>query len=50
MKWWRARSTQIISEVKNKETFMKDLKIELEKINEINGIPFDLSVLHLHLV
>ena len=49
MKWWKARSEQIISEVKNKELFMKDLEKELEKIREENGIPFDLSVLYINL-
>ena len=49
MKWWKARSEQIISEVKNKNVFMKDLEKELEKIREKNGIPFDLSVLYINL-
>ena len=49
MKWWKARSEQIISEVKNKELFMKDLEKELEKIREEKGIPFDLSVLYINL-
>ena len=49
MKWWKARSEQIISEVNNKELFMKDLEKELEKIREEKGIPFDLSVLYINL-
>ena len=49
MKWWKARSEQIIADVKNKKEFMKDLKKELEKIKETNGIPFDLSVLYINL-
>ena len=49
MKWWKARSEQIISEVKNKNLFMKDLEKELEEIREKNGIPFDLSVLYINL-
>ena len=49
MKWWKARSEQIIADVKNKKEFMKDLKKELEKIKERNDIPFDLSVLYINL-
>jgi ubiquinone/menaquinone biosynthesis C-methylase UbiE len=49
MKWWKARSEQIISEVKNKEQFMNDLKETLETIKTDQGIPFDLSILHIKL-
>ena len=49
MKWWKARSEQIIAEVKDKSAFMKDLKNELELIKTKKGIPFDLSVLHIYL-
>ena len=49
MKWWKARSEQIIAEVKNKEGFMNDLKDKLETINTKQGIPFDLSVLYINL-
>ena len=49
MKWWKARSEQIIAEVKNKHIFMDDLKKELENIKVENGIPFDLSVLYINL-
>ena len=49
MKWWKARSEQIISEIQNKNDFMNDLKEKLEKINTKEGIPFDLSVLYINL-
>ena len=49
MKWWKARSEQIIAEVKNKDDFMNDLKNKLEAINTNKGIPFDLSVLYINL-
>ena len=49
MKWWKARSEQIIAEVENKEDFMSDLKNKLEKIRTKEGIPFDLSVLYINL-
>ena len=49
MKWWKARSEQIIAEVENKNNFMNDLKEKLEKIKTIKGIPFDLSVLYINL-
>ena len=41
MKWWKARSSPVIAEVKDKEKFMRDLKEEMEKINTPQGIPFD---------
>ena len=41
MKWWKARSSPVIAEVKNKDTFMKDLQVEMEKIQTNEGIPFD---------
>jgi len=49
MKWWKARSEQIIAEVKNKNDFMNDLKNKLKTINTKKGIPFDLSVLYINL-
>ena len=49
MKWWKARSEQIIAEVKNKNDFMNDLKNKLETINTKKGIPFDLSALYINL-
>jgi hypothetical protein len=49
MKWWKARSEQIISEVKNKDQFMSDLQETLETIKTDQGIPFDLSILHIKL-
>ena len=49
MKWWKARSEQIIAEVKNKSDFMNDLKNKLDTINTKEGIPFDLSVLYINL-
>ena len=45
MKWWKARSTQIIAEVKDVQHFMSDLQSELEKIEEPDGIPFDSAFL-----
>jgi len=45
MKWWKARSTQIISQVANKDQFIRDLREEFEKINSKDGIPFDSSYL-----
>ena len=49
MKWWKSRSEQIISEIENKDSFLIDLKVELEKINTKNGIPFDLSLLNINI-
>ena len=49
MKWWKSRSEQIISEIKEKDKFMIDLKEELEKINTDKGIPFDLCLLNVSL-
>ena len=49
MKWWKARSEQIIAEVKNKNDFMNDLKNKLETINTKKCIPFDLSALYINL-
>jgi len=49
LKWWKARSLQIISEVKNKKLFIKNLKTELNKYKKNKGIPFDLSLLEIHL-
>ena len=45
MKWWKARSSPVIAEVNNKDKFMGDLQVELEKIQTINGIPFDTAYL-----
>jgi len=45
MKWWKARSTQIICDVKDKDRFMKDLQEELKKIWDGQGIPFDSNLL-----
>jgi len=41
MKWWTARSTPVIAEVRDKDRFMIDLRTELEKIGTEKGIPFD---------
>ena len=41
MKWWTARSTPVIAEVKDKDRFMVDLQAELEKIGTDKCIPFD---------
>ncbi len=49
IKWWKARSLQIISEVKNKKLFINDLKKELKKSNTSKGIPFDLKLLEINL-
>lgn len=43
MKWWKARSSSVIFDVKNKDRFMIDLEIELNKIATPQGIPFDSS-------
>ncbi len=48
MKWWKSRSEQIISEIGNKDSFLVDLKVELEKIKTEKGIPFDLSLLYIN--
>ena len=45
MKWWKARSTPVIAEVQDKEQFMEDLRVELERIAGPEGIPFDTSYL-----
>ena len=50
IKWWKARSLQIISEIKNKNLFIQSLKKELNKFNTKKGIPFDLSLLEIHLL
>ena len=49
MKWWVARSEQIIQEVEDKDIFMDDLETELNRLDTGHGIPFDLSVLCLRL-
>jgi hypothetical protein len=49
IKWWKARSLQIISEIKNKKLFIDALKKELDKFKTKKGIPFDLSLLEIHL-
>ena len=49
IKWWKARSLQIISEIKNKKLFIDSLKKELDKFKTKKGIPFDLSLLEIHL-
>lgn len=43
MKWWKARSSPVIAEVVDKEAFMDDLRVELEKIGTDKGIPFDVG-------
>lgn len=47
MKWWSARSTPVIAEVKDKEIFMEDLRCELDKTNTSQGIPFDTAYFHI---
>jgi len=47
MKWWTARSSAIIANVKNKTQFFRDLKSEMAAIATGQGIPFDLSCLFL---
>ena len=49
LKWWKARSLQIISEIENKKMFIKNLKKELNKFTNKKRIPFDLSLLEIHL-
>lgn len=49
MKWWTARSEQVIQEVADKSMFMDDLETELNQLDTGQGIPFDLSLLCLHL-
>ena len=41
MKWWRARSSPVIAEVVDKDQFIEDLRVELEKFGTDKGIPFD---------
>ena len=50
IKWWKARSLQIISEIKNKKLFIDTLKKELDNFKTKKGIPFDLSLLEIHLL
>ena len=50
IKWWKARSLQIISEVNNKKLFIQNLKEELNEFNTKKGIPFDLNLLEIHLL
>ena len=50
IKWWKARSLQIISEIKNKKLFIDTLKKELSNFKTKKGIPFDLSLLEIHLL
>jgi ubiquinone/menaquinone biosynthesis C-methylase UbiE len=47
MKWWKARSTQIIAEVKDKDKFLDDLRIEFQKMDTDKGIPFDNAYLEI---
>ena len=49
LKWWKARSFQIISEIENKKLFIKNLKEELNKFKTKKGIQFDLNLLEIHL-
>ena len=49
LKWWKARSLQVISEIQNKKLFIESLKEELDKFTNKKGIPFDLSLLEIHL-
>ena len=48
MKWWTARSTPVIAEVKDKPQFMLDLRRELEAMDQGAGIPFDTAYLWLN--
>ena len=50
IKWWKARSFQMISEVKDKELFINTLKNELNKYKKKKGIVFDLSLLEINLL
>jgi len=50
IEWWKARSLQIISEIKNKKLFIDTLKKELDNFKTKKGIPFDLSLLEIHLL
>ncbi|MHB8065909.1 MAG: class I SAM-dependent methyltransferase [Ruminiclostridium sp.] len=45
MMWWKARSSAIIHEIKDIDTFMKDLESAMKEIEIAEGIPFDLSCL-----
>ncbi len=47
MKWWKARSAQIISKVKNKDQFLEDLREEFKKMTIDKGIPFDNAYLEI---
>ena len=49
IKWWKARSLQIISEINDKKLFIKDLKEELNKLKTTKGIPFNLRLLEINL-
>ena len=49
MKWWTARSTPVLAEVEDKESFMDDLRVEMEKANTDKGIPFDSAYHHIRL-
>jgi ubiquinone/menaquinone biosynthesis C-methylase UbiE len=49
MKWWKARSSPVIAEVKDKEGFMVHLQEELEKAKTEKGIPFDLAYLWINI-
>lgn len=50
MSWWKARARSVAEEVKDFEAFLADLKTELAKISEPEGIPFDGSCLALRAV
>ena len=45
IKWWSARSSATIVEVKDSDAFFRDLQEEMRKSETDNGIPFDLSCL-----
>ncbi|NQU58021.1 MAG: class I SAM-dependent methyltransferase, partial [Rhodospirillales bacterium] len=49
MKWWTARSTPVLAEVSDKESFMEDLRLEMEKATTDKGIPFDSAYHHIRL-
>jgi len=45
MRWWKARSTPVISEVKDKEQFFIDLRVAMERRANGKRIPFDAAFL-----
>lgn len=50
MKWWKARSTPVIAEVKDKNGFFEDLREQMTLVSADGRIPFDSAFLFISAV